>query len=74
MTNSLKGKGYCWDYVDGDNEEEPEIPERNATVEQRKALKDWQQGQSKVMYWLSTMSTLDSTMGYLQDAETPAVA
>ena len=43
MTNFLKGKGY-WDYVDGDNEVAPETPERNATTEQKKALKDWQQG------------------------------
>ena len=63
MTNFLKGKGY-WDYVDGDNEVAPETPERNATTEQKKALKDWQQGQSKVMYWLS-MSITDSMMGYL---------
>lgn len=43
MTNFLKGKGY-WDYVDGDNEEAPETPERNAIANQRKALKEWQQG------------------------------
>ena len=72
MTNFLKGKGY-WDYVDGDNEVAPETPERNATTEQKKALKDWQQGQSKVMYWLS-MSITDGMMGYLQEAETPAIA
>ena len=63
MTNFLNKKGY-WDYVDGDNEEALETPERNATAEQKKALKEWQQGQSKVMYWLS-MSITDSTMGYL---------
>ena len=51
----------------------PETPERNATIEQKKALKDWQQGQSKVMYWLS-MSITDGMMGYLQEAETPAIA
>ena len=55
MTNFLKGKGF-WDYV--------ETPERNATTNQRKALKEWQQGQSKVMYWLS-MSITDGMMGYL---------
>ena len=43
MTNFLKGKGY-WDYVDGDNEVALETPERNATTERKKALKDWQQG------------------------------
>ncbi|WP_139158356.1 DDE-type integrase/transposase/recombinase, partial [Enterobacter cloacae complex sp. GF14B] len=36
-------------------------------------MRDWQQGQSKVMYWLS-MSITDGMMGYLQDAETPAIA
>ena len=45
----------------------------NATAEQRKALKDWEQGQSKVMYWLS-VSITDRMMGYLHDAETPAIA
>ena len=72
MTNFLKGKGYC-DYVDGDNKAAPEIPERYGTAEQEKALKEWQQGQSKVMYWLS-MSIIDSMMGYLHDAETLAIA
>ena len=72
ITNFLKGKGY-WNYVDGDNEKAPEMPEINTTADQRKALKEWQQGQSKVMYWLS-MSITDGMMGYLQDAETPAIA
>ena len=49
MTNILKGKGY-WDYVDGDNAVAPETPEQNATAQQKKALKERQQGQSKVMY------------------------
>ena len=48
MTNFLKGKGYL-DYVDGDNEVALETPKRNAITKQKKALKDWQQGQSKVM-------------------------
>ena len=72
MNTFLKGKGY-WDYVDGDNKEAPKTPEQNATTEQKKALKEWQQGQSKVMYWLS-MSITNSMMGYLQDAENPAIA
>ena len=72
MTNFLQGKGY-WDYIDGENEAAPECPAKNATPEQRKALKDWTQGKSKVMYWLS-MSVIDGMMGYLQSASTPAVA
>ena len=72
MTNFLQGKGY-WDFIDGENEAAPECPVENATPEQRKALKDWTQGKSKVMYWLS-MSVTDGMMGYLQSAATPAVA
>ena len=72
MTNVLERKSY-WDYVDGDNKAAPKTSEQNATAEQEKALKEWQQGQSKVMYWLS-MSMTDSMMGYLQDAETLAIA
>ena len=72
MTNFLKGKGY-WDFIKGDNENAPIMSERNPSAEERKALKDWQQGQSKVMYWLS-MSITDGMMGYLQDAETPTIA
>ena len=30
MTNFLMGKGY-WDYIDGDNEKAPEMPEQDAT-------------------------------------------
>ena len=32
VTNFLKGKGY-WDYITGENEAAPRIPERNATAE-----------------------------------------
>ena len=72
MTNFLQGKGY-WDYIDGENEAAPECPTENATPEQRKALKDWTQGKSKVMCWLS-MSITDGMMGYLQSAVAPTVA
>ena len=37
MTNFLMGKGY-WEYIEGDLEEAPEIPEENATAAQIKAL------------------------------------
>lgn len=49
MTNFFKGKGY-WDYISGENESAPEVSRQNPSAEERKALKDWQQGQSKVMY------------------------
>ena len=72
MTNFLKGKVY-WDYIVGDNEAAPAIPLEDPTAEMRKALKDWHQGQSKVMYWLS-MSITDGMMGYLQDVKTLSIA
>ena len=52
ITNFLKGKGY-WDYIKGENEEGPKIPPWNVTLEQAKLLKNWHEGSSKVMYWLS---------------------
>ena len=72
MTNFLQGKGY-WDYIDGDHEEAPFCPEEHATAEQKKALKDWNQGKSKVMYWLS-MSVTDTMIGYLESATSLAIA
>ena len=51
MTNFLMGKGY-WEYVEGEHEEAPELPEDNPFAEQTKAMKDWNQGSRKVMYWL----------------------
>ena len=68
----MRGKGY-WNFVDEDNEEALKTPERNATTEQKKDLKEWQQGHTKVMYWLS-MSVIDIKMRYPQDAETLAIA
>ena len=72
MTNFLQGKGY-WDYIDGENEVDPECPAENSTPEHRKALKDWTQGKSKVMYWLS-MSGKNGMIGYLQSVATRVVA
>ena len=43
MTNLLKGKGY-WDFIKGDNENAPAMQKCNPSAEERKALKDWQQG------------------------------
>jgi hypothetical protein len=31
MTNFLMGKGF-WDYVEGENEDPPELPKENAIV------------------------------------------
>ena len=52
MTNFLMGKGY-WEYIEGDQEVPPQIPEANATLAELKAVKDWNQGARKIMYWLS---------------------
>ena len=70
MTNFLMGKGY-WEYVEGEHEEAPELPEDNPSAEQTKAMKDWNQGSRKVMYWLS-ISVTDTMIGHIQDADSPA--
>ena len=70
MTNSLMGKGYQ-DYVEGEHKLPPIV--QNATPEQIKALKDWNQGSQKVMYWLS-ISIHDTMIGHIQDAESPKEA
>ena len=72
MTNFLMGKGY-WEYIDGDKEDAPEIPEEHVTAEQVKALKEWNQGARKVMYWLS-VSIQDTMIGHIQDANSPKEA
>ncbi|MCO5557507.1 hypothetical protein L7F22_011072 [Adiantum nelumboides] len=72
MTNFLMGKDY-WDYIDGNQEEMPELPDVNPTVEQIKAFKDWNQGARKVMYWLS-VSVQDIMIGHIQDATSPKQA
>ena len=70
MTNFLMGKGY-WKYVEGEHEEAPELPEENPSAEQTKAMKDWNQGSRKVMYWLSVSVTY-TMIGHIQDADSPA--
>ncbi|MCO5608739.1 hypothetical protein L7F22_062954 [Adiantum nelumboides] len=72
MTNFLMGKGY-WDYIDGNQEEMPDLPDVNPTAEQIKAFKDWNQGARKVMYWLS-VSVHDTMIGNIQDATSPKQA
>ena len=72
ITNFLMGKGY-WDYIKGEHEIAPVVPERNNTPEQIKALKDWNQGSRKVMYWLS-VSIQDTMIGHIHDAESPKKA
>ena len=72
MTNFLMGKGYC-EYIEGDLEEDLEIPEENATTAQIKAFKEWNQGARKVLHWLS-LSISDSILGHIQDAMLPKEA
>ena len=42
MISFLMGKGY-WEYIEGDQEDAPELPEENPTTAQVKAFKDWNQ-------------------------------
>ena len=72
MTNFLMGKGF-WEYIDGDQEEAPELPTHNPTAAEIKAYKDWNQGSRKVMYWLS-VSVQDTMIGHIQDASSPKEA
>jgi hypothetical protein len=72
MINFLMGK-KIWDYVEGENEDPPELPEENATTVEIKAFKDWNQGACKVMYWLF-ISVTNTMIGHIQDAHTPAEA
>ena len=72
MTKFLMGKGY-WEYIQGDLEEKPELPEENPTAAELKAVKDWTQGSSKVLYWMS-VSIHDSMIGHIQSATTPKQA
>ncbi|MCO5601132.1 hypothetical protein L7F22_055251 [Adiantum nelumboides] len=72
MTNFLMGKSY-WDYIDGNQEEMPELPDVNPTAEQIKAFKDWNQGARKVMYWLS-VNVQYTMIGHIQDATSPKQA
>ena len=46
MTNFLMGKGY-WDYIEGDLEEAPEIPEENAQQHRSKHSKNGIKGQER---------------------------
>ena len=72
MTNFLMGKGY-WEYIEGDQEKAPEIPDENSTAAELKTLKDWNQGARKVTYWLS-VSIQDTMIGHIQDATSPKEA
>ncbi|KAH7288876.1 hypothetical protein KP509_31G048000 [Ceratopteris richardii] len=72
MKNFLMGKGY-WKYIEGENENAPQLPERNRTRDQLRAYEEWNQGARKLMYWLS-VSIQDSMIGHIQDAKTPKEA
>ena len=66
------GKGY-WEYIEGDLEEAPDIPEENTTTAQIKAFKDWDQGARRVLHWLS-LSISYLMLGHIQDALLPKEA
>ena len=66
------GKGY-WEYIEGEHETTPNLPEQNVTVANIKAYKDWNQGARKVMHWLS-ISVQDTMIGHIQDAKSPKEA
>ena len=40
LTNFLMGKGY-WEIIKGKHKKAPDVPTKNAAVEQQKAFKDW---------------------------------
>ena len=73
MTNFWMGKGY-WHYVEGEHDLPPLVlAERNTTPEKIKALKDWNQGSQKVMYWIFD-SIHDTKIGHIKDVESPKEA
>ncbi|KAH7405182.1 hypothetical protein KP509_15G060000 [Ceratopteris richardii] len=72
MTNFLMGKGY-WKYIEGENKNALQLPERNRTANQLRAYEEWNQGARKIMYWLS-VSIQDSMIGHIQYAKTPKEA
>ena len=72
ITNFLMGKRY-WENIDGDLEDAPKVLDTDAVVAEVKALKDWNQGSRKVMYWLS-VSIHDTMIGHIQDAKSPKEA
>ena len=49
------------------------MPNTDATVAHVKALKNWNQGSRKVMYWMS-ISIHDTMIGHIQDAISPKEA
>ena len=69
ITNFLMGKGY-WEYIEGEHETAPNLPEQNVKAADIKAYKDWNQGARKVMHWLS-ISVKDTMIGHIQDAKSP---
>ena len=66
------GKGF-WEYIDGDQEEAPEVPEEDPIAEEIKAFKEWNQGARKVMYWFS-VSVQDTMSGHIKGATSPKKA
>ncbi|KAH7437896.1 hypothetical protein KP509_05G094100 [Ceratopteris richardii] len=72
MMNFLMGKGYG-KYIEGENENDLQLLERNWIAKQVRAYEEWNQGARKVMYWLS-VSIQDSMIGHIQNAKTPKEA
>ncbi|KAH6554802.1 hypothetical protein KP509_05G000500 [Ceratopteris richardii] len=68
MKDFLMGKGY-WKYIKGENENAPQLPQRNHIANQLRAYEEWNEGARKVIYWLS-VSIQDSVIGHIQDAKT----
>ena len=66
------GKDY-WEFIEGEHEEAPMIPEENPTPAQVKAFKEWNQGARQVSHWLS-ISIKDTMIGHVQDAVSPKEA
>ena len=43
ITNFLMGKGY-WEYIDGEQEEAPELPEEDPTAAENKSIQRMESG------------------------------
>lgn len=70
MRNYLIGKSL-WDYVTRD-EEEPELPEKNATADELKAWREWNEKDKKVMLLISH-NVSNSMIGHIQDLNTSSM-
>ena len=67
MRNYLIGKSL-WGYVTGEDEE-PKLPTQNATADDLKAWKTWNEKDKKVMFLISQNVT-NGMIGHIQDLQT----